>query len=361
MFPFNFLVMALAAVGPLLSGGHGWVRRGSSPDCIQRFVTDTSNPPVVYGAGTATGVLYRSGDGGSSWTPINRPPGFLSSLLVSPTRSSTLFAVSEGFYVSRDSGVSWERSLSAPPYLSGPLIQDPFDSDTMYVATSCCFGRSHFTPEVWVTADAGTHWSLRSGGLSQGGGAEFILGLIAHPREPGVLLASLTTGVYRTADQGRSWTRLSETDVGALAGFDSGSELVWATKAGMVWRSLDGGGSWDAVNVRLNPESGGVPYVHGLVADPVRPNTAYAVVDTDWYGSYFDSGVQQTRDAGSSWTIPSGIPGSEATRPGFPPVQSRWVRGLSASREGSLWVSACGESNDVYVLDGRSTREIDPR
>jgi photosystem II stability/assembly factor-like uncharacterized protein len=348
--PLSGFILASAALGPLLSGGHGWVRKGSSPECLQHFMTAPSDPSVVYAFGEH---LYRSNDGGRSWASLPGTPGFLASLLTSPVDSSRLYAIAEGFYVSQDSGASWERSLSAPPYLSGSLVQDPFDPATMYVATTCCFGGGRAFPEVWVTTDAGVHWTLRNSGLSQGGDSELIQSLIAHPLELGVLLASLTTGVYRTADQGRSWTRLAETDVGILAGFDSESNLVWASKSRAVLRSLDGGRTWSAVLSDFYPGPAGVPYVTGLLPDPSRSNAAYAAVDR-YYGSFGISQIFQTLDAGSTWTITQGIPAVSTETGG-------WVRGLSASPHGSLWVSTCGESKHVYALDFRGTREIGPR
>jgi photosystem II stability/assembly factor-like uncharacterized protein len=338
----------LAAVGPLPIGGHGWVKRGSTGECLRSFVSDPSNPSVVYGHSYRERV-YRSTDGGWTWASFPGPSEFWVSLLVSPVDSSMLYAVAQGFYVSRDSGVSWERSLSAPPYLNGPLVQDPFDPATMYVSTSCCFGSGHFFPEVWVTTDAGVHWSLRNAGLTQGGNLELIGSLIAHPREPGVLLASLTTGVFQTVDQGRHWMRLSETEL-ALAGFASETNLVWAVNSETVLRSLDGGRSWSPVEIASYPETV-TTEVTGLVPDPERSNTSYAAVDTEFAGFFFTSTIHQTWDAGENWTVASGLPlESEGS-----------VRGLSALANGSLWVSVCGDSNSVYVMDFRGTREIDPR
>jgi len=182
------LAAPLAAATPVLSQREEWVEAGETPGCFNWTVEAPAG--VLYGYSGQPGDLHRSEDGGATWTALPAPPTYIASIVVSPADPATLYAVAQGFYVSRDAGLTWERSLSAPSYLYGDLTVDPFMPETFYVTSDCCYNGS-LAPHVWMSPDGGERWVERGHGLYAGQGFVGIFELIADPRTPGVLLTSL--------------------------------------------------------------------------------------------------------------------------------------------------------------------------
>lgn len=70
----------------------------------------------------------------------------------------------------------------------------------------------------------------------------------AEPSQNPVMYAGLPDGVWKSADAGKSWRRLTtRAGVSALAVHPGKPELVFAgTDQGEILRSSDGGSSWQA-------------------------------------------------------------------------------------------------------------------
>ncbi|MGH7424199.1 MAG: WD40/YVTN/BNR-like repeat-containing protein [Candidatus Methylomirabilales bacterium] len=69
----------------------------------------------------------------------------------------------------------------------------------------------------------------------------------SHHRKPQVIFAALREGIYRSSNRGEDWTILkgSPTSVVALAIHPEQAEVLYAaTGEGAVYRSQDGGISW---------------------------------------------------------------------------------------------------------------------
>ena len=122
---------------------------------------DPSNPRVLFAAmwearrtfwsmssgGSASGI-YRSTDGGDTWTDITENPGLPKGLkgrigvAVSPAKSGRVWATVEaedcGLYRSDDGGDTWElvsddRDLQGRPWYYQHVFADPQDADTVWI------------------------------------------------------------------------------------------------------------------------------------------------------------------------------------------------------------------------------------
>jgi photosystem II stability/assembly factor-like uncharacterized protein len=77
---------------------------------------DPRDTNVVWAGVTAPNCLYRSSNGGASWTKV-RDFSALSEIVVHPGNSSLLYvaAVDSGVYRTTDAGITWKKlSLGAP-------------------------------------------------------------------------------------------------------------------------------------------------------------------------------------------------------------------------------------------------------
>lgn len=247
-------------------------------------------------AGTMPGGLFRSDDGGETWS-LNAPlwhmperkkfggvaggeqPG-LSSVLVDPTNPADIrVGIScGGVWASTDAGASWKlinRGLYAE-YMPPELREDPISQDVHQLAR--CASR----PEVmWCqhhngvfrSEDAGATWRE----LTAVRPSKFGFAVAAHPRDPNTawfvpavkderrIPVDGKVVVARTRDGGGSFDVLSKGlpqrhayDLvyrHALAVDDSGERLAFGSTTGGLWVSENGGDSWTMPDARLPPVS----------------------------------------------------------------------------------------------------------
>jgi photosystem II stability/assembly factor-like uncharacterized protein len=218
----------------------------------------------------------------------------------------------------------------AGPHRGGRVVAvcgDPHDPCTFYFG-ACSGG-------VWKTLDAGTTWENVSDGFFK----TAAVGAIAvAAADPNVVYAgtgeaclrgnvSHGDGVYRSTDAGRTWRNVGLSDtrhIGKIRIHPTNPDLVYVAALGHafgpnhergVFRSKDGGGSWEHVLFR-NEDTGCVD----LSMDPFNPRVLYAAFYQVRRGPHFlESGgpgstIFKSADGGDSWTeltngLPSGLKG----------------------------------------------------
>lgn len=164
-----------------MDGGKTWQRILFKSDraCAFDLTIDPANPNVLFASldqfqhlpwdensGGPDSGLYKTTDGGTTWTDITRNPGLPKGtigkigLVISPPRPSRVYAIIEaadgGVYRSDDSGATWqklfddrEQRREAASYLH--ITADTQDPDTVYV--------QHV--EVWKSTDGGKTFATR--------------------------------------------------------------------------------------------------------------------------------------------------------------------------------------------------------
>ncbi|HET7451354.1 MAG TPA: hypothetical protein VFL12_01315, partial [Thermoanaerobaculia bacterium] len=197
-FVWFFAVVACAA--PADAGRGRWTTGGPRPDAYL-VVVDPLRSDVVYASIGSGGSLYRSVDGGRSWTPIASPPA--DSIAVDPSDDALLYLGNFNIFFSRDFGVSWSE---VAPDLTASDIQDivvaPDDTDTLYVEThTLATGTNGKESYRFARVRRGTEgtwsWSVPDPAFTTA-----VTGLVADASSSGTIFASGTGGVYRSTDAG---------------------------------------------------------------------------------------------------------------------------------------------------------------
>jgi len=146
----------------------------------------------------------------------------------------------------------------------------------------------------FLTSEDGGHtWTRRTGTALDGFSVEDI---VVHPTNADIAWAATGSGgVFRTTDGGATWqaasnglTTLVETSL-ALDPHNPNVLYAGSVRAG-VFKTDDGGATWRLLTAGINPNEN----IISVVIDPVRPNVVYA-------GSEF-SGVYVSEDAGATWS-----------------------------------------------------------
>lgn len=245
-------------------------------------------PGVVY-AGTEPSALFRSEDGGESfslieglWKHPHRPswtPGYggqaIHTVLPHPSDPDTvLVAMSAGgVYRTSDGGASWTAANTGIKAYFLPDQYPEFGQCVHKVARNAArpeqlFAQNHHG--VYRSDDGGQTWTSIAEGLP----ADFGFPVVAHPDRDGTAYlfpltsdgqrtpAELRCRVYRTDDAGASWKALNDglpvgdhfgtvlrdamcTDGGSPAG------LYFGNRNGEVYASNDDGETWQLVAAHL--------------------------------------------------------------------------------------------------------------
>jgi photosystem II stability/assembly factor-like uncharacterized protein len=254
---------------------------------VHQVCYDPSNPAVVYAA-TENGV-YKSVDGGSSWTHKSRglQHVFVKSVAVHPHRPEVLYAGTwRQVYKSTDGGEQWTLIPTGMDTDTDifALVLDPQRPATVYAAT--CNG-------IFKTVNGGAQWTKFA--KQQGLTAIRVQTLIASRHAPQTLYAGTTDGIFRTRDAGRHWQRLTPPAISVLAlGEDrlTPQRLYAGVEGGAILHTDDGGQTW-----RQRARGLVNTHVRALVLDPGDPTRLYAGT---LYGGRF-GGVFCSSDGGVTW------------------------------------------------------------
>jgi len=236
-----------------------------------------TDPDTVY-AGVEDAALFRSDDGGATWSELAGLRG-------------------------HGSGSSWQPGAGG--MCLHTVIADSRDPARMFVAISAA--------GVFRTDDAGTTWRPTNRGLRSGEipGPESEVGhcvhhLAVHPARPDVLYMQKHWDVMRSDDAGESWHEVSgdlPTDFGFVIDVHAHEpETVYVvpitsdSQEGKlrVYRSRSGGDEWE-------PLTSGLPQTHCYV-NVLRD--AMAVDSLESCGVYFGTTggqVYASADSGDSW------------------------------------------------------------
>lgn len=174
--------------------------------------------------------LFHSMDGGASWTPRNEgmradwpleDPAWgycVHKAVFSPADADRMYTQTHvGVYRSRDGGGSWtEITEGLPSEFGFPAVAHPHDRDGFYVIPVDP-GQGRTVPAgqlaVWRTLDAGETWHELSEGLPGPHAHLGVLreGLSADSLDPaGIYFGTSTGQVFASADEGRSWRQIAD-------------------------------------------------------------------------------------------------------------------------------------------------------
>ncbi len=275
----------LLAAAPV-SGAQTWTPVGPPGGDVRALAADPRDPRRLY-LGTADGLLYRSDDAGTRWHRLT--PGFprrgmsLDDIVVDPRGVVTV-----GYWEMHGSGGGVARSV-----------------------------------------DGGKTFTLLPGIAGQA-----VKALAIAPTDPNLLAAGSTSGVFLSADQGKTWRRITPERHPDLKNLDSltfdptNPAVLYAGTWHLAWKTTDQGGTWMPIHAGMIDDSD----VMTLNVDRWNSQVVYATAC---------SGIYLSRDGASRWTKVRGIPSSSRRTRAF--VQSPDNQDLlyAGTTEG-LWVSRDG-------------------
>ncbi|HUR32146.1 MAG TPA: sialidase family protein, partial [Saprospiraceae bacterium] len=231
----------------------------------------------------------------ATWQNLNSPTaptGYMSAgvgrvncLTFMPGNNNILFAGSAcgGVWKSFDGGVSWTvlNTDQLPSLSITSIVIDPDNTDNIYIATGDNFTgfpisgvlkQGHFSAGIYKSNNAGLTWSLAGFPHTQSDG--FIpQQLIIDHATPAIMLLASNTGIWRSIDHGTNWTHVNSSGFFYSIEFNPlNSNVVYATNGLGLWRSNNNGVGWTY-------KGGGYPNTPGgrvsLAVTPADTNYIY--------------------------------------------------------------------------------------
>lgn len=247
----------------------------------------------LYYVGSADGGVWKTTDGGATWTPMSdhMPTTSIGAVAVDPTNDQIVYAGTGeanyanhsryglGVFRSTDGGVTWDH-----------LAEDTFGGRT--------FSKLVIDPQTPTTLYAA---------VARAGGFPALAAAKGHPGAMGPV------GVFKSIDSGATWSHLTggipAVEASDIAIDPQNPATVYAAIGNIfgdagngVYKSTDGGASWSKLTNGLPSSQVGRV---SLDVSPSQPQTVYALFtqeSSSTGGGASNLGGFRSNDGGATWT-----------------------------------------------------------
>lgn len=325
--------------GPDVYGSLRWRFIGPEGNRISA-VAGVPGDPLVYYAGSASGGISKTTDGGVHWQAIfdAQPAQSIGSLAVAASDSNIVWAgtgeawirshisIGDGIYKSTDAGKTWTNMGLDKTGRIGRVVIDPANPQ---IVLACALGTAYGPQQergVFRTTDGGATWQRALFVDENTGCSEIAL----DPGNPRIMFAGMWqldiktwgrvsggpgSGLFMSRDGGATWKKLTGHGLPKLMGkvmpaiAHSNPNRVYAaietgdgfsfqgqqTERGQLFRSDDGGDSWKMVNADRNV-LGRTAYYARMAVSTDNENETY----------HLNASFSKSIDAGATLVVQSG-------------------------------------------------------
>lgn len=315
--------LKLRTVGPAFMSGR-----------IADIALHPENRNVWY-IGVGSGGVWKTVNSGTTWEPIFDGQGSYSigDVTLDPSNPETVWVgtgenvggrhvgYGDGVYVSHDGGANWTNvGLKTSEHI-GKIVIHPEDPNTVWVAAEGPLWSSGGERGLYKTSDGGKTWKRTLVGDQGDDLWTGVTDIEIDPTNPDVLYAATwqrhrtvaayigggpNSGIHRSTDGGETWTELTrglpssdkQANLGkiGLAISPQDPDVLYAAielnqREGGVWRSDDGGASWQKMSDRVAGGTG-PHYYQELYASPHKFDRIY----------FMDVRAAVSDDGGKTWT-----------------------------------------------------------
>lgn len=220
---------------------------------VDHIIVDPSDSKRIYAgvwsvSNTEDGGVFLSADAGWTWTELPEMKGqSVRALAIAPSNPQVLVAGTlQGVFESSDAGQSWK--LVSPPHHAEirnveSIAIDPRDPQTVYAGTW------HLP---WKTTDGGGSWIQIHRGMIDDSD---VFAIFIHPTIPDRVLLSACSGIYESNNGGTLWSKFkgipsSSRRTRAILADPGDPRIIYAGTTEGLWKTSDEGASWTLMTSR---------------------------------------------------------------------------------------------------------------
>ena len=264
--------------------------------------------------------IYKSVDGGKTWMDKGlKDSHHINRILIHPTNPDIVYVAvmghlfsdnaERGVFKTINGGDTWEKVLFRNDHIGViDLTMNLVNPDVLFAATyektrtAWTFIPGGEGSRIYKTGDGGAHWTMLTQGLP--GGNLGRIGIDIHQGNPDILYAAI-----------QNLNPDPEYDPSKARNFDPFADNTYdAMIGGEVYRSDNGGASWEKVSAKGTDVSGKAAYsFNQLYADPNNSENVYIVGASMFYSF----------DGGKTW--PMGRRGDRRFTSNFGDVRCFWI------------------------------------
>lgn len=256
IFSFTMVWLSMMA-GVLLAGDFSWEDIGQDNLNCQALLVDARDNKIIFAG--KSGNILKTDNAGKSWRRVLAIKGRsaqINALVMQKDNGDVVYAATgNGLYRSSNSGERWERIFRGKTELENQCTAVLSITQAIFVGTKA---------GLFISRDNGRSWHKQQAGIGSGG----ILNIesTAAGQNAAVYLAA-SSGIFKSLDQGESWERVfvnySLGDSGeeadkeepdppekladinfVKAGIQNNNLLYFSSSRG-VYRSANQGQSWE--------------------------------------------------------------------------------------------------------------------
>lgn len=228
-----------------------------------------TDPDIMY-AGSANGGVWKTINGGTSWSNVtpNIPLLAIADVQVSPTNSNVIYILTGD-----GDPLPGETSIHSQSEVSSIGILRSSDGGSTWYPTNFSFDH----PSTIIPTR-----------------------LIIHPTNVNIQMVVHKTGIVRTTDHWANWTTVLNATIFDIEYKPGDPDIVYAGGDNDIRRSVDGGATWSTITDADFSNMSGASRVE-LAVTPDDPDVVYALAG-NWSGfsAFFES---QSSGANNTWTL----------------------------------------------------------
>ena len=332
---------------------------------------------VTLFVGAASGGVWKSEDGGTIFKPVfdEQPVQSIGAIALDPKNSKNVWvgtgeswtrnsvSIGNGIYRSTDGGETWTRVGLPNSERVARIVVSPQNSETAYAAVPGALWSDSPDRGLYKTTDGGRSWNLVLKGVNLSTGCSEVA---IDPANPDIIFATLWdfrrqgwtfrsggegpeapsgSGLFRSADGGATWTEVTpENSKGfpkkpygrlAVAIAPSDAKRVYAfveSTDSALFVSNDGGATWEKRD-KSNWMVWRPFYFANLIVDPKNPDRLFKT----------NGALIMSEDAGKSFATVGGFQGTHGD------VHDVWIdptntQNVIIGDDGGVWYSYNGGS-----------------